>query len=61
MVMLTIPLYLASTEYRAIENCRLLDQQIGPRPKLRVYLDVDLQSMLLHAWSESVKPMRSNL
>jgi hypothetical protein len=42
MVVLTTPLYSASVEDKAIAGYFLLDQQIGPEPKLRVYLDVDL-------------------
>jgi len=59
--MLTTPLYSASAEYRAITDCFLLDQQMGPELKLRVYPDVDLRLVLLPALSESVKPMRSNV
>jgi hypothetical protein len=58
--MFTTPLYLASVDDREIVDCFLLDQHIALEPKLRVYPDVDLQSMLLPTQSESLKLMRSN-
>jgi len=62
MVMLTAPMYLVSTNDKEITNLFLLDQQIlGSEPKLRVYLEVDLQYVLSQTQFEFVKPMKSNV
>jgi hypothetical protein len=61
MVVLNSPLYLALAEDKAIIDCFSLEQQIGPKPKLRVYSYVELQSMLSPAQSEFVNPMGLNL
>jgi len=53
-------MYLASTEERAIAVCFLLDQQIGPDPRLSEYPEVDLPSKLSPVQLESVKPRRFN-
>jgi hypothetical protein len=60
MVTLTTPMYLASAADREMEYFFFLNQEIGLEPKLRVYLDVDLRSMLSLAQSKFVNPMRSN-
>jgi hypothetical protein len=60
MTQLTTPLYSTSEEDKVMDDCFLLDQQIGPDPKLREYPNVDLRSVLSPAQSEFVKPMRSN-
>lgn len=59
-MMVTTPLYSASSQEREIEACFLLDQQIGPDPRLSEQLEVDLQSMLSLAQSESMKQRRFN-
>jgi hypothetical protein len=46
---------------KEITYCFFLYQQMGPGPKLRVYLEVDLRYVLSLAQSEYVKPMRSNV
>ena len=58
--MLTTPLYSALAEDREMAAYFLLDQQMGPEPRLSEYPDVDLSTMLLPAQSESVNPIRSN-
>jgi hypothetical protein len=60
MTQLTTPLYSASMEDKEVADCFLFDQQIGPKPKLRVYSNMDLQSVLSLAQYEYVKPMISN-
>ena len=60
MTQLTTPLYSASAEDKEMVDCFLLDQQIGPDPKLRVYPDMDVLFVLSPTQYESVKSMRSN-
>jgi len=42
-------MYSTSSDDKAIPNHFFLDQQMGSEPKLSMYLEVDLHSMLLLA------------
>ena len=58
--MFTTPLYLASTDDKEITDFFLLDQKMGPKLKLSMFSEVELQSMPSPTQSESINPMRSN-
>jgi len=58
--MLTAPLYSAFVDDREIASFFLLDQKMEPEPKLSMYPEVDLLSVLLSTQIELVNTMRSN-
>jgi hypothetical protein len=60
-VKLTTSLYLASVDDKEFVDLFLLDQQMGPDPKLRTYLEVGLRFVLWTYQSKLVYSMRSSV
>jgi hypothetical protein len=54
-------MYTNSTHDKEINDFFLLNQQMGPYPKLSMYSKVDLRPVLFPNQYESVYPMRSNV